>query len=67
MVRRLGKSWKKLHKLVYPIGILAVWHFTWQVKLDLTEPVIYIVILVVLLGWRDINDKRKKARKAAKL
>jgi sulfoxide reductase heme-binding subunit YedZ len=67
MVKRLGKSWKKLHKLVYLIGILAVWHFTWQVKLDLTEPVIYIVILVVLLGWRDLNDKRKKARKASKL
>lgn len=62
MIRRLGKSWKKLHKLVYPIGILSVWHFTWQVKLDLTEPVIYIVILVVLLGWRDFNDKRKLKR-----
>ena len=66
MVRRLGKSWKKLHKLVYLIGILGVWHFTWQVKLDISEAAIYIVILVILLGWRDLND-RKKAQKRKSL
>lgn len=60
MIRQLGKSWRKLHKLVYLIGILAVWHFTWQVKLVITEPVIYIVILVILLGWRDLNERKKK-------
>ena len=62
MIRRLGKSWRKLHKLVYLIGILAVWHFTWQVKLVITEPVIYIVILVILLGWRDINERKKNKK-----
>lgn len=62
MMRRLGKSWKKLHKLVYVIGIFSVWHFTWQVKLDLTEPLIYISILILLLGWRDLVARRKKSR-----
>jgi sulfoxide reductase heme-binding subunit YedZ len=63
MIRRLGKNWKKLHKLVYLIGILGVWHFTWQVKLDITEPVIYIVILVILLGWRDLQKRNKTKKK----
>ncbi len=49
MIRRLGKNWKRLHKLVYPISILAMVHFFWMVKLDISEPVIYAVILVILL------------------
>jgi sulfoxide reductase heme-binding subunit YedZ len=53
MIRRLGvKSWKKLHKLVYVIAIGGVLHFLWLVKLDVTEPMIYIVVLFILLGWR---------------
>jgi len=52
MMRRLGPRWKKLHRLVYLIGILGVWHFYWQVKLDTLEPLIYAGILAVLLGYR---------------
>ena len=52
MMRRLGKRWKKLHRLVYVIGLLAVWHYYWQVKADTTEPLIYLAIVLVLLGWR---------------
>ncbi len=52
MIRRLGKNWKRLHSLVYLIGILAVIHFWWMVKLDVTEPAIYSVILAVLLTER---------------
>ncbi len=52
MIRRLGKKWKRLHSLVYLISILAVIHFWWMVKLDVTEPVIYSVILAMLLGER---------------
>ncbi|MFT5138835.1 MAG: sulfoxide reductase heme-binding subunit YedZ [Lysobacterales bacterium] len=52
MMRRLGGRWKKLHRLVYAIGILGVWHFYWQVKLDTLEPTLYVVILAVLLGYR---------------
>ncbi len=52
MMRRLGRRWQKLHKLIYVIGILGVWHFYWQVKLDTIEATVYAVILAVLLGYR---------------
>ena len=52
MMRRLGKSWAKLHKLVYVIAILGVWHFYWQVKLDTVEALVYVAILFVLLALR---------------
>ena len=52
MMRRLGKRWKTLHRLIYVISLLAVWHYYWQVKADITEPLIYLAIVLVLLGWR---------------
>ncbi|MDE0308285.1 MAG: sulfoxide reductase heme-binding subunit YedZ [Acidiferrobacterales bacterium] len=53
MVRWMGgRRWAKLHKLVYLIGILGALHFFLAVKADITEPVIYGVILAVLLGFR---------------
>ena len=52
MIRRMGKNWKRLHSLVYLISILAVIHFWWMVKLDVTEPAIYSVILAILLAER---------------
>jgi sulfoxide reductase heme-binding subunit YedZ len=52
MIRLLGKNWKRLHTLVYPISMLAVLHFWWMVKLDVTEPAIYAGVLAVLLGER---------------
>ena len=52
MMRRLGKRWQPLHRWVYAAGLLAVWHFWWQVKKDITEPLIYASILAALLGWR---------------
>ena len=58
--RRLGKRWQKLHYLVYPAAILAVWHYWWQVKKDITEPLIYAVILAVLLGFRLVRRIRTR-------
>ena len=52
MRRRLGRRWQSLHNAVYLIGILGVWHYWWQVKKDISEPLIYAVILAVLLGSR---------------
>lgn len=52
MMRRLGRRWKRLHRLVYPIAVLAAWHYYWQVKRDVTEPLIYAGLLALLLGWR---------------
>ena len=52
MMRRMGKRWVKLHRLVYVIAILGVWHFYWQVKLDTLEALVYAIILAVLLATR---------------
>lgn len=52
MIRRLGKRWKLLHQLVYPISILGVAHFWWLVKKDIREPLLYGFILAALLGVR---------------
>lgn len=63
MMRRLGKRWKSLHRLIYPVSLLAVWHYYWQVKSDVTEPLIYLAIVLVLLGWRvwKLRPRRKVA------
>ena len=52
MMRRLGRRWQQLHRLIYVIAILGVWHYWWQVKKDIHEPLLYAAILSVLLGWR---------------
>jgi methionine sulfoxide reductase heme-binding subunit len=52
MMRRLGARWQRLHRLIYVIGALAVWHFYWQVKRDVREPLLYLGILALLLGYR---------------
>jgi len=52
MRRRLGRRWQKLHNSVYLVGILGVWHYWWQVKQDIAEPLVYAVILAILLGAR---------------
>ena len=48
----LKDKWKKLHKLIYIIAILGVVHFIWLVKKDLTEPLIYMAIILILLLFR---------------
>lgn len=50
--RRLGRKWTTLHRLVYPIAILGIWHFWWHGKQVSNEPMIYAGILSVLLGYR---------------
>jgi sulfoxide reductase heme-binding subunit YedZ len=59
MMRRLGRRWQKLHRLVYVIAVLGVWHFYWQVKRDIREPLIYAGILAVLLIYRRARSRRK--------
>ncbi len=62
--RRLGSRWGRLHQLIYPLAILACWHFWWQVKKDITEPLIYAAILTLLLGtrlWRRYRAITKSA------
>ena len=51
-IRRMGKRWAQLHRLVYVSAILAVLHFAFKVKVFTGDPVWYAVALVVLLGAR---------------
>ena len=52
MIRRLGKGWKKLHRLAYIVPLLGVVHFWWLVKADVSEPLVYGLVLLVLLVLR---------------
>jgi methionine sulfoxide reductase heme-binding subunit len=51
-IRRLGKKWALLHRLVYGAAIFAVVHFAWKVKVFTGDPVSYAAILTILLGFR---------------
>jgi len=55
-IRRLGKRWQRLHRLVYPAAVLGVLHFYWKVKADTFWPLVAAAILATLLlvrvPWR---------------
>ena len=64
MIRRLGKRWTLLHRLVYVSAVLGLIHYYWLVKSDVTLPVRYGSILAVLLacrGWLWWQSKRAKS------
>ena len=52
MMSILKQYWKKLHRLIYLIALLGVTHFIWLVKKDVTEPLIYLLIILFLLAFR---------------
>lgn len=67
-IRRLGgRRWQALHRTVYVIGILAVLHYSWLVKADQSQPLLYGGILAVLLGlrawWREVERREQLAGK----
>jgi sulfoxide reductase heme-binding subunit YedZ len=66
MMRRLGRNWARLHRLVYLIGILGVIHYWWLVKADILEPAIYAAILAVLLASRLPPVQRALSRNRAR-
>jgi sulfoxide reductase heme-binding subunit YedZ len=51
-MRRMGRRWLSLHRLVYAAAVAAVVHFLWLVKADLREPLIYATVVGALLGAR---------------
>lgn len=62
MVKRLGaRRWQLLHRLVYVIAVFGVTHYWWLVKKDITEPLIFAVLLSVLLGARLMWRARRAA------
>ncbi len=58
MLRLGGKRWQQLHRLVYVASVAGILHFLWLVKSDVTEPVIYAIILTALLGYRAYHHRR---------
>jgi len=61
--RRMGRRWQQLHYGAYVAGILGVWHYWWQVKKDIRDPLIYAVILAALLGLRVWFHYRKTSQR----
>jgi sulfoxide reductase heme-binding subunit YedZ len=51
-IRRLGKRWQMLHRLIYLSAALGVVHFYWSVKADVREPLLFAAVLALLLGSR---------------
>lgn len=50
--KRMGKNWKKLHRYIYAASCAAMIHYFWQLKGNLAEPLFYLILLVLLLGFR---------------
>jgi len=64
MVREIGfKRWKLLHRLAYPVGVLAAIHFYMRVKSDVLEPLIYASVVAALLLIRLADNARSKKPK----
>ena len=57
MIRRLGRRWQQLHRLIYLIAIGGVIHYLWLVKADVRKPWIYGLILALLLAYRAITSR----------
>ncbi len=62
MQRRLGKNWKKLHRLIYLAAGSAVIHYFWLVKADYREPLFYAAIVALLLSVRVIYALKNSGR-----
>ncbi|MDH4413119.1 MAG: protein-methionine-sulfoxide reductase heme-binding subunit MsrQ [Rhizobium sp.] len=66
-IRRLGPRWNRLHKLTYPILIVAVLHYALSLKVIDPEAAFYIVVTIVLLGYRLVRPKIMERRRAKRM
>jgi methionine sulfoxide reductase heme-binding subunit len=65
-IRRLGRRWQKLHRLVYLAGALAVLHHLLLVKQDLRQPLAFAAVFAVLMALRlRVKPRRPAVRTAA--
>src|SRR2546423_4235284 len=59
-IRRLGgKRWQQLHRLIYASAVAGVVHYWWQVKSDISMPLLYGTVVAVLIGYRVVYAMRK--------
>ncbi len=61
-MKRLGRTWAKLHKLIYLAGILVIVHYVWLVKSDIREPLLFGAIVLMLLFLRIPFVRRAASR-----
>ena len=52
LMKILKDKWKRLHRLIYLIALFGAIHYLWLVKRDLTEPLIFLAIILILLAFR---------------
>jgi sulfoxide reductase heme-binding subunit YedZ len=64
-MKRLGRRWVTLHRLVYAAGGLALLHHFWLVKADYRPPSIHAAVLAVLLGTRIVLHLRRRTPEPA--
>jgi sulfoxide reductase heme-binding subunit YedZ len=62
---RLGRNWKRLHRLVYVIAPLGLLHFAMQEKLDATRPLQLLGLFALLMGYRLLIARRIALRPGA--
>ena len=60
-IRRLGRNWSRLHKLIYVSAAAGVVHYWWLVKSDIRLPLLYGVIVTVLLMLRLYISRQRRA------
>ena len=67
-IRRLGRRWQLLHRLVYVSAIAAAIHYLWKVKVMIGSPVYYAAIIAALLLFRVawmLNQRRRRTPQPA--
>jgi methionine sulfoxide reductase heme-binding subunit len=60
-IRRLGRRWQTLHRLIYVAGAAGAVHYLWKVKVMVGSPVYYAVMVAALLAFRVFWAVRKSA------
>lgn len=63
-IRKLGKRWQSLHRLIYVTAVAGVIHYIWLVKKDVRQPLIYATILGALLLYRIASRYARQSRTA---
>ncbi|MFD0937829.1 sulfite oxidase heme-binding subunit YedZ, partial [Methylobacterium trifolii] len=61
-IRRMGPAWNRLHRIVYAIAVLGLVHYFLQSKIDVSDPVFWTGLLLLLMGWRLMQRLRAPTR-----
>jgi len=64
-VKKLGRNWKRLHRLAYPLGAVALLHFYMQSKLNVSEPVFVSGLFIWLMSWRAVPETWRRSQDIA--